>query len=94
MFKFSNICTGLCRATIPFNILFPTSGDSLYAELQQKRMILDSMHEDGWKPNDRQAVNMDARAEKNNRSNPQTYSGSKNCSNVCSFVNDCIGIEC
>ena len=22
------------------------------------------------------------------------YSGSKNCSNVCSFVNDCIGIEC
>ena len=73
MFKFSNICTGLCRATIPFNILFPTSGDSLDAELQRKRMILDSMHEDGWKPNDRQAVNMDARAEKNNRSNPQTY---------------------
>ena len=36
-------------------------------------MILDSMHEDRWKPNDRQAVNMDARAEKNNRSNPQTY---------------------
>ena len=22
------------------------------------------------------------------------YSGSKNCSNVCSFANDCIGIEC
>ena len=22
------------------------------------------------------------------------YSGSKNCSNVCSFVNDCIGIGC
>ena len=22
------------------------------------------------------------------------YNGSKNCSNVCSFVNDCIGIEC
>ena len=25
---------------------------------------------------------------------PMSYSGSKNCSNVCSFANDCIGIGC